>query len=250
MGWEEREIVPYETARLDAARAVVLAPHADDEVFGCGAAIASLRADGAAVTVVIVTDGAGDEPDPATRAEVAARRHAESRRALDALGGADVVALGFRDRGVREEPERLAAALRDVLGRTVPDLLFVPSPSEIHPDHRAVARGAIAALAALPAAGRVAFYEVSQPIRPNLLLDATAFVAAKDRAMEAFESQAGDREYANAVRGLNAYRRLTLPPAVRAAEAFYVVDVATLVDRNERASALRRLGPEIDPPER
>ena len=39
--YPERELIPYEASRFSARRAVVLAPHADDEVFGCGGAIAA-----------------------------------------------------------------------------------------------------------------------------------------------------------------------------------------------------------------
>ena len=224
--WEERNLIPYEASTFTARRAVVLAPHPDDEVFGCGAAIASLRAQGADVRVVLVSDGAGDEPDPGRRAEIAAARAAESRAALVHLGGADVVALGFPDRGLGARLDALASAFaREIEGR---ELVFVPSPSEIHPDHRAVFAAFEKLVPRLPDDLTVALFEVSQPIRPNFLLDATPHAAAKDRAMEAFASQIGGRDYPAFVRGLNAYRRLTLPKEVAAAEGYFVATVKEL----------------------
>ena len=41
-----------------AGRVVVFAPHPDDEVLGCGGALADLLDRGARLDVVLVTDGA------------------------------------------------------------------------------------------------------------------------------------------------------------------------------------------------
>src|SRR5690606_16204888 len=50
---------------LPARRITVIAPHPDDESLGCGGLIAALAADGRAVQVVFVTDGAGSHPNSA-----------------------------------------------------------------------------------------------------------------------------------------------------------------------------------------
>src|SRR5450759_741755 len=55
---DERDLMPYEASSFVASRVVVFAPHPDDEVFGCGGALADLRDRGARVDVVLVTDGA------------------------------------------------------------------------------------------------------------------------------------------------------------------------------------------------
>ncbi len=148
----EEQLVPYRASTFEARRVLVFAPHADDEVFGCGAALASLAARGAAVTVVVLTDGAGDIADAGERRRIAATRLAESRAALAALGGGEVREAGFRDRGLGDDAPRLRAALAREIAAVRPDLVFVPSPVEIHPDHRALA-AAFVALAADGGAG-------------------------------------------------------------------------------------------------
>src|SRR5258708_5004519 len=55
---DERELVPYEASTFAANRVVVFAPHPDDEVLGCGGALADLLDRGAHLDVVLVTDGA------------------------------------------------------------------------------------------------------------------------------------------------------------------------------------------------
>jgi LmbE family N-acetylglucosaminyl deacetylase len=227
----ERELVPYETSTFSANRVLVFAPHPDDEVLGCGGALADLLERGARLEVVLVTDGAAGARDSGERARIATMRMEESRRALDALGGGVLHAGGFPDRGLGERLEDVEALLARRLLEAAPDLVFAPSPVETHPDHRAVAASLfrLAARAAGDGAAlvlegaKVAFFELSQPFRPNFLFDATRVLERKERAMAAFASQAAERDYAGFVRGLNAYRRMTLSADVASVEAYSVV---------------------------
>ncbi len=245
---DERSLVPYAATALEGTRVLVFAPHPDDEVIGCGGALADLRARGARLDVVLVTDGAAGARDEAGRGRIAAERIEESRRALEVLGGGTVHAGGIPDRGAGDRLAEVEALLARWLVEAAPDLVFAPSPVETHPDHRAVAY-ALLAVAARPASdpaaaalarATVAFYEVSQPFRPNVLVDLTPVLARKEKAILAFASQTAERDYAGFVNGLNAFRRLTLPPAVAAAEAFAVFPGALLADP---AAVLRALLP-------
>src|ERR1700690_2675544 len=68
-----------------AESVLVLAPHMDDEVIGCGGTLAKHIARGASVTVAYLTDGAGGgvaEPGSTLRAT----RKREAHLALSALG--------------------------------------------------------------------------------------------------------------------------------------------------------------------
>ncbi len=213
----EPELTPYEPMRrLGIASALVLAPHPDDEVFGCGGALALAVREGVRVQVVVVSDGAagGD----------AAAREQECRAAAHEIGyGADPQALQFwrlPDRGVRPDGALVARLVRHIAdGRF--EWVLAPSPFEIHPDHRAVC---LAAIAACREAGvRLAFYEVGQPLIPNCLVDITATLPAKQRAMRCFASQLAVQDYGEHVSALNRYRSYTLGPAVTHAEALWLL---------------------------
>ena len=124
--------------------------------------------------------------------------------------------------------------MREQLLAFRPDLVLVPSPIEIHPDHLALASLFCTlvqqdeALFAELAVCRVAFYEVSQTLRPNAIVDISPVAEAKYAAIAEHSSQTALRDYAAFARGLNAYRAMTLPPGTRYAEAYHVTDLPTL----------------------
>ena len=228
----EQALIPYQASSFSARRALVLAPHPDDEVFGCGAALADLTRRGAAVVVLVLTDGAGDESDAAARARTARLRLAESETALARLGGGELRSAGLRDRGLSGTGPALREAVETALREVAPDLVFAPSPVEIHPDHRAVAEALVtvgesaapgSVTARVLAGATVAFFELSQPLRPNFLFDCGPHAESKRRAMAAFASQNAERDYAGFVAGLNSYRRMTLPKETVAAEGYFVI---------------------------
>ncbi|HET8774388.1 MAG TPA: PIG-L family deacetylase [Thermoanaerobaculia bacterium] len=237
----EAEAIPYEPALLRGERLLVLAPHPDDEAIGCGGLVALHLRERRAVRVVVATDGA-----QAGAAEV---RQEESRRALTVLaaGGVGKTALppaflGWPDRGLDDS---IAPTLREELLAFRPDLILVPAPIEIHPDHLALARVFCElvqrdeTLFADLAVAKVAFYEVGQPLRPNAIVDISEVAEAKYAAIAEHRSQLAQRDYVAYARGLNAYRAMTLPPETKFAEGYYVVDLPSL--RTTPVSELRRL---------
>jgi LmbE family N-acetylglucosaminyl deacetylase len=137
---------------------------------------------------------------------------------------------GLPDRGLGERQAELEALVALWLAKTSPDLVFAPSPVETHPDHRAVAyaliavarRGPTDAGAAALFRATVAFFEISQPIRPNFLFDLTPFRDRKEKAILAFPSQAAPHDYSRLVRALNDFRSMTLPAGAASAEAYAV----------------------------
>jgi len=235
----EAQAIPFEPQDLHGERLLVLAPHPDDEVIGCGGLVALHLREGRKVHVVVATDGA--------QAGDAAQRDSESRAALALLGNATIEFLGFSDRklaSAHELDDRLAAILRE----WKPDLIAVPSPLEIHPDHIALSRAFCdliardASLFADLAVARVAFYEVSAPLRPNALVDITSVADAKYAAIATHVSQAAVRDYTSYARGLNAWRTMTLPPEVKFAEAYWTTPLPSL--RTKPFSALQEaMGP-------
>src|SRR5438876_2223839 len=234
MAIPEAEAIPFEPLDLRGERLLVLAPHPDDEVIGCGGLVALHLREGRKVRVVVATDG-GEAGEPG-------ERQRESRAAVASLGSAEVEFLNFPDRHLADS-SGFAAALRDILVDFRPDLIAAPSAIEIHPDHLALAHTLCDVIArdvslfADLAVARVAFYEVSHPLRPNALVDITGVADAKYAAIAMHATQLAFRDYVAYARGLNAYRGMSLPADVKFAEAYYVVALHEL--RTTPFSALR-----------
>lgn len=223
---EESALIPYSASRLEGSPLLVLAPHPDDEVFGCGGVLAQAVASGADVRVVILTDGAA-------QGEVETRR-AEAMEAARRLGLSRPELWGLPDRSLRPDDRELRARLEAVLLEVKPHAVLVPSTAEIHPDHRALAIAVYQLLqesspgTELHAAVRdirLITYEVSAVLRPNLLVDVTAEWEQVRHAAEAYTSQLERIAYLEVLEGLATARRLTLPSTVSHAEAYHAVDM-------------------------
>ena len=130
------------TARTATRRALVPAPHPDDETLACGATILRKTDAGTEVMVVVASDGEGG----GVTEEVAVDgldhpRRAECLEACHRLGVDEqhVRFLGFADTKLaRHEPE-LAAAIAEIVTEFRPLEIFVPSGIDQHIDHRALA---------------------------------------------------------------------------------------------------------------
>jgi LmbE family N-acetylglucosaminyl deacetylase len=207
----EHLLVPFECRDLPPdAIALVLAPHPDDEVFGCGGTIALHVAGGGRASVILLT--AGDAGGDATA------RLAESAAAAAVLGLEPPECWQLGDREV-QYGERLVERIVDAIRRRGATVLFAPSLWEVHPDHRAAALAAIEAVRRHGGCDLMA-YEVGAPLRPNRLVDITPELDTKRRAVACFASQFTRQRYDLQMEGLNRYRTYTLPEVVQAAEAF------------------------------
>lgn len=203
-------------------RILVLAPHPDDEVFGCGGAILRQISEGGSVQVVVVTDG-DHQPSLADVQKYAQTRREESHKAAQVLGYGTPIFWGLKDRCL-EYGEKLVQRIQNHIAEYAPDGVFAPSIYEMHPDHRYLGMAALEAARRCGAPLQLVMYEVGIPIpRPNVLLDISALAERKQRAMTCFVSQLQGQAYDQQIRALNCFRTYTLGPYVTAAEAYSVV---------------------------
>jgi LmbE family N-acetylglucosaminyl deacetylase len=186
---------------------LVIAPHPDDESIGCGGTLCRHTAKGDRIVAVFLTSGElGLKHLP--REQAWAIREGEAIAAAKILGLAGVEFLRQPDWMVGDHVAETARALRPILKREAPRLIYLPHPNEWHPDHRA-------ALVVLRATWRGAKrlapelrgYEVWTPLAEHdQVEDITAVMPRKLRALRAHRSQLSEFNYERAVRGLNQFR--------------------------------------------
>lgn len=218
----EHDFVPYAAeTTMPGTNPLILAPHPDDEVLGCGGAIMRHLAAGETVQVIIVTDGAfGEERD--RRAQTQTRQQ-ESRRAAAVLGYGTPDFWGLPDRGLAYGEPLIARILAAIEARRA-DLVYAPSWWEMHPDHFVLALATAEAVRRCPRSVRLAMYEIGVPLHPSHLLDITDLVERKRAAIGCFGSQLAQQRYDAHILALNTYRTYTLASTVQAAEAYRVLD--------------------------
>lgn len=224
----EKWFTPIEVAPLPKAqRVLAIAPHPDDEIFGCGGALYLFAQNAAKINVKVVTEGAGYAADK-EREAIFFQRMKESQNALKLLNeDIDVEFWEYKDRSLLQSSE-LVERIVKLCEDLEPDLILAPSPWEIHPDHIACSRAVWAATSVLRKNFNrtvgLMFYEIGSPLRTNMLLDITSCWDIKNNAMHCFTSQLAQQDYARHIDGLNTFRTYTLPANVLKAEAFYFLD--------------------------
>jgi len=179
---------------------VVLAPHPDDETFGCGVTMMRKLDAGADVRVVVISDGATWPPwrDPADNV---ATRDGELRASCAILGLPDdaVTHLDFPETRLHSVEDALVDAVTEVVREHRPDEVFVTSEADPHRDHAALARAARRAVSGTGV--RMVAYPIWQWERPRAWARTVAaaspaetvstegYLERKRRALAVFRSQ-------------------------------------------------------------
>lgn len=118
-------------------RVLIVAPHPDDEVIGCGGLIARLVEEGNAPQIIVMTGGEGSHgKDCADTAAIIKARRGLTRNALSILGVPEqnLHELDFKDGGITAESEQMNR-LKDLIDSIKPDTVLVPHWGEGWPDH-------------------------------------------------------------------------------------------------------------------
>ena len=197
---------------MDDIPEVVLAvyAHPDDADVACGGTLARWAKEGAAVHLIVCTDGGKGTFDPeVTPADLAARRAAELEASSALIGLQSVTNLGYPDGGLADSDE-LRGTLVEWVRRLRPDVACGHDPTALffgqeyfnHRDHRLAGTtllDAVSPAAALPhyfpEAGpphQVATVLLSGTLEPDVWVDVTETIDLKAAAVECHRTQFAD----------------------------------------------------------
>lgn len=204
-----------------SGKALVFAPHPDDEVFGCGGVLALHRQQGDDVRVIIMTDGCMANGNFSDKEQGLTRRK-ESEKGCAVLGVSDCVFWDYPDRGLILDDTLVARMTREIAAFS-PDIIYVPSPQEQNPDHKTAAHAVWLAVRELSdaCASRLSIRltECAFPLPANVAVDISGVEPVKLAAIQCHASQLSGLHYEQTITSLNAYRA-TFFDQIEAAEAF------------------------------
>lgn len=215
-------------------KVLVLAPHPDDEILGCGGTIAKHVAAGDSVEVLVATRGIIELYPQELIEQV---RH-EARQAHELLGVSRTRFLEFPAPALDTVPRyQLAAAINAVVKESQCQCLYIPHHGDIHSDHFHLHHAALVAvrpLADCPVRRIWAYETLSETewappqkdavFYPTVFVDISPYLPKKLAAMSCFGTQVKPPPNARSLRNIEAlahYRGATV--ARDAAESFMLI---------------------------
>lgn len=200
-------------------RVLVIAPHPDDEVLGCGGTIKKHTIEGDEVYLCIVTKAY----IPDWTQEFIENRKKEISCANDALGIKETFLLDLPT--VKLDTigqKKLNDLISEIVERIKPDILYLPFGQDSNKDHRLVFK---AGLFSSKGIRKVLSYSYESPLfAPNLYTDIFETLGDKLKAMSCYASELRDFPH---VRSLEAVKitaqKRGIESGLRAAEAFIII---------------------------
>lgn len=175
---------------------LIVAPHPDDEVLGCGGTIGRLSHEGNIISLCIVT-----KPyPPEWSEEYIEKKGVEIEKSNKKLGILKTIFLSFPTVKLDTVPQKeLNDSLSRVIADTTPDIVFIPHRGDLNKDHRIVHEAALVATRPLSSTVKkiLAYETLSETewghsiahFHPGVFIDITGFIELKLEAMLLFETE-------------------------------------------------------------
>lgn len=218
-------------------KSLVIAPHPDDELLGCGGTLLKRVAEGNVLGVVFMTMISVGNGWSMQQVQT---RNNEIDRVRQGLGVSEnhLYELNFLPAELDQlSSSTLISGLSKIFKDFQPEELFLPHPGDIHSDHRITFQAASACTKwfRYPSVKRVMTYEtlsetdfslehVSGSFSPNLFVDITDFHQKKMQLLSVYQSELSDHPFPRSFDAVKAQAILRgAQRGVQAAEAFHVL---------------------------
>lgn len=119
--------------KLPFEKVLILAPHADDAEIALGGTISRFIREGAEVFIIVFSE-AFDEQEHS--------RLGEFYEATKELGipRANLFVYNFKDRELGKDRQDILEIMINIKEKVNPDLVFLPSPEDMHQDHQVISQ--------------------------------------------------------------------------------------------------------------
>ena len=211
---------------FEGKKLLILSPHQDDEMLGCGCLIKKTLEAGGLVKCIYITDGSKSLSDQLTPEAMIEIRKAEAIRLTEHLNMEEPIFLGCSDGSLEPDDKEAADKVAQAIEDYKPDAVLIPYFLDGHKDHTAVSGIYLASMKKLK--NHKEFdtycYEINSPISVHGIthyMDCSGYLKAKSDALDFYSSQTMSFESIFAMNRLN--RILT--GVEEGAELFRIVEL-------------------------
>lgn len=210
---------------------LVISPHPDDEVLGCGGTIAKYSDEGDEVYLCIVTKAY----TPDWSMEFIENRPEEVKKANRILGIKKTYFLDFPTVKLDTIPQKdLNEAISKVINEIKPDIVYFPHKGDLNKDHRLVFESSLVATRPLHhKIKRILSYECLsetewgqsiEAFNPNVYVDITKTLKTKIEAMKVYESEVKPHPHPRSLEMINILAKMRGGAVgLEAAESFILI---------------------------
>lgn len=212
---------------------VILTPHPDDETLGCGGTLLRHVNQGDKVFWLIVTTMGDTFPQ-----DKKIKRAQEIKNVAINYQFEKTFELGFEAATLDQVPDgELIGEISKVFQEILPNIIYVPYPSDIHSDHKAVFDGTMACSKwfRYPSVEKVLAYETlsetdfimnpdANGFRPNVFVNIESFLDKKIEIMKVYESEISEFPFPRSVKAIQSLAYIRgAASGFEAAEAFMIL---------------------------
>jgi len=218
-------------------RILVLAPHADDEILGCGGLISKYSSDGHEVFIAILTNASIGAPEIFSENGIKVIREA-ALKAHKLLNVKETIFLDLPAPQLDQYPMfKITDQIKALVKKYTPDIFLIPHKGDVHIDHKVIHDAALVAIRPISRhkIKKILVYETlsetewgdpagSDYFKPNYYLDISEHIENKKKAFSFFASQVKLYPHPRSLEGISVlaqYRGMTVN--VPFAEAFMMI---------------------------
>lgn len=221
--------VLYYFSASEKDKILIIAPHPDDEILGCGGIIKKFLSSSIQVEILLLTDGSGE----IHRKTLSQVRKNEFNSALFDMGNISNVCLEFPDGELDKYFKQLVDAMVEYFKKNQPRIIFVPYILDYNIDHRISNYALTEVFKKIKFINSyIAMYEIWTPIiYPNHYINITKEFGAKYTALKCYETQEKYYRILEKVELLNKLRaKLSMRTKVEYMECFKGFSVYDYID--------------------
>lgn len=210
-------------------KVLIIAPHPDDEVLGCGGVIKKHSNNGDEVCLCIATQAY----TPDWTQEFIDNRKKEIISAGEVLGIKETISLDLPTVKLDTIPQkRINDLIAETIDKIKPEIIYLPFDGDINKDHKIIFNASMLALRSRfgSLVKKILCYEVLSetewgdvPFVPNLYVDITDVLEDKLKAMTCYKSEVKDYPHPRSLESIKILaQKRGVEVRLKTAEAFVV----------------------------